>query len=67
MLLGLLFGKNGLAWPKGPERTEAERLLKMAKELRELAARGMKTKAYTKKADALERQAAALAPDEDED
>ena len=44
--------------PKQP--TKKERLLRQATELRELASRGMKPRAYAKKADELEAQAALL-------
>jgi hypothetical protein len=44
-----------------PQPSERERLLRQAKNLREIAARGMSVKRFTKQAEALEAQAAALA------
>lgn len=49
-----LFGPNGLQLPTTPQPTRQESLLRQAKELRELAARGMKPRAYLKKAAELE-------------
>jgi phage gp29-like protein len=62
-----LFGDKGLAKPSGPEqRPESELLRTQAKQLRELAKRGMKPRAYVKKADELERKADLLdTPDAD--
>ena len=51
---------EGLAAPKGPEVSERVRLLWQAAELRGLAARGMKPRAFVKKAKELEVQAEAL-------
>jgi hypothetical protein len=51
-----LFG-DGLARPSCQQPTRAEQLLQQAQELRELAARGMRPRTYTKKADELERLA----------
>jgi hypothetical protein len=55
-----LFGPQGLQQAPVPQPAEAEALMRQAQQLRELAARGMKTKAYMKKAAELEAQAAAL-------
>ncbi len=52
-----LFGHDGLQRPVIPQPSDRERLLNQARELRELAARGMKPRAYRKKADELERLA----------
>jgi len=48
-----LFG-DGLAFPSGPQRTEKEIDLRRAEELRGLAKRGMKPRAYLKEAQRLE-------------
>ncbi len=48
-----LFG-DGLAYPTAPQPTEAESLRRQAAELRELADRGMRPRAYRKKAGELE-------------
>lgn len=56
-----LFGKGGLPWPKGPPQpSEVDYLRRQARELSELAARGMKPRAYAKKAAELRAQADAL-------
>lgn len=56
-----LFGTNGDDLKgKCQQPTERERLLQQAARLRDLAARGMSRKAFTKEADALEAQAAQL-------
>lgn len=55
-----LFGPNGIPKKLPPQPSEAERLLRQAKTLREVAARGMKTRAYNKEADRLEKLAATL-------
>ena len=54
-----LFG-DGLPYPNVKQPTEAERLLQQAQELRDLAARGMKPRAYIKKAKELEAEARRL-------
>ena len=51
-----MFG-DGLVKAPVPQPTERERLLRQAQELRKLAARGMKPRAYIKLAEQLERQA----------
>ena len=48
---------DGLAPPSCPQPTKAESLLHQAAELRSLAARGMKPRAYLRRAEALEREA----------
>lgn len=53
----MLFGDNGLQIPLPDQPSEAQALLNQAKELRELAKRGMKPKAYIKKAKELEARA----------
>lgn len=55
-----LFGEAGLVPAKRPESDPKELLLRRAKELRELAARGMSTRAFTREAQKLEEQAEAL-------
>ena len=55
-----LFG-DGLPYPTCPQPTERECLLRQARNLRDLAARGMKPRAFTKEANILERMAALLA------
>lgn len=45
-----LFGPEGMPAPKGPEVPEKERLLQQARELRELADRGMCRVKYRKEA-----------------
>jgi hypothetical protein len=55
-----LFGKEGIG-PRLPiQPTKIESLLKKATDLRELAARGMKPRAYLKEAEKLEAEAAKL-------
>ncbi len=54
-----LFG-DGLAWPKCPEPPKAVTLRRQAATLRGLAERGMKPRAYLKRAIALEAEANAL-------
>ncbi len=54
-----LFG-DGLAWPRYPEPPKSVTLRRQATELRGLAERGMKTRAYLKRAIALEAEANAL-------
>ena len=57
-----LFGPSGMPGPKlPPQPSKAESLLREAKNLRELAARGMKPRAFKKEADRLEKLAAELA------
>ena len=51
-----LFG-DGLAYPTVPQPTEAESLRRWAATLRSLAERGMKPKAYARKAAELEARA----------
>jgi len=48
---------DGLAFPACQQPTEAERLRRQAAQLRTLADRGMKPRAYRRKADELERMA----------
>lgn len=55
-----LFGPNGLPEPFVPQPSERERLLRQAAQLRDLASRGMKPRAYLKKAQELEAKAALL-------
>ena len=52
-----LFGEKGLERPTVPQPTEAESLRRRAAELRSLAERGMKPKAYARKAAELEARA----------
>ncbi len=52
-----IFGENGLEFPKVSQPDERTILLRQAKELRLLAQRGMKPRAYLKRAFELERQA----------
>jgi hypothetical protein len=52
-----LFGPEGLRLPEPKQPTESEVLLRQAAQLRDLAARGMKPRAYLKKAIELEREA----------
>ena len=62
----MLFGPEGLPWPGSPDRLKHKQdsrcvvLLRRAWELRELAARGMCTRKYTKEAARLEAKAAKL-------
>ena len=51
-----LFG-SGLANPEPKQPGKSERLLQEARELRDLAGRGMKPQAYLKRAKELEREA----------
>lgn len=57
-----LFGPNGLQRPtQHPQQpSEREKLLQHAARLRDLAARGMRPRAFVREAEALERQAAEL-------
>lgn len=55
-----LFGEGGLKRSEPEQPTEYESLIMQAKELRELADRGMKPRAYKKKADELEARAKTL-------
>ena len=55
-----LFGPGELPRAKCPQPTERERLLQQAAQLRDLASRGMRPRALTKEADALERRAMEL-------
>jgi hypothetical protein len=56
-----LFGERGLSKPGLPTQpTEVESMLQQAKQLRELAARGMKPRAYVKEAERLEAEAKKL-------
>ncbi len=55
-----LFGKKGLQIEGPKQPTEAESLNRQAAQLRDLASRGMKPRAYAKKADELEAKAKAL-------
>lgn len=55
-----LFGPNGLERPKCRQPTEKERLLHRAAYLRDMAARGMSVRAFTKEADMLEAKASKL-------
>lgn len=57
-----LFG-DGLPWPKCQQPTEAEKLLRQAANLRDLAERGMKPRAFRAEAAKLEARAAGLAND----
>ena len=53
-----LFGSDGLQKTTPPQRSEVESLLAQAAELRDLAKRGQKPRAYLKKAKELEARAA---------
>jgi hypothetical protein len=55
-----LFGEEGLQGPVAVQPSEVDRLLRQATELRGLAARGMKPRAYLKKALELEARVAGL-------
>lgn len=55
-----LFGPNGLERPKCKQPTEKESLLRHAAQLRDLAARGMRPRAFTKDAAMLEAKASLL-------
>jgi len=52
-----LFGEAGLLSPQVEQPSKVTSLLRTAKELRELAARGMSPRKFRKKADELEAQA----------
>ena len=54
-----LFG-DGLPFPTCPQPSQKTRLLRQAKELRALAARGMRPRAFIRDAEALETKAASL-------
>lgn len=56
-----LFGESGLI-PRAlpPQPSQKERLLQQAATLRDLVARGMRKRAFTKEADRLETEAAAI-------
>lgn len=55
-----LFGPDGLARPTPPDQpSDAESYLRRARELRELAARGMKPRAFVREAERLEAMARA--------
>ena len=59
-----LFGPEGLQRPGLPPQPSAKaRLLIQAGHLRDMAARGMSVRKFTKEADRLEAEAAALPPD----
>ena len=59
--LGLaLFGPDGLQRTPTPQPTEVERLRRRAAMLRDLAARGMSVRRFTREANAAEAQANAL-------
>ena len=55
-----LFGENGLQRMECPQESERDNLLRRAKELRGLAERGMKPRAYLKESQRLELLAANL-------
>lgn len=55
-----LFGEGGYQKPSPPQPTKKERLLQQAARLRDLAARGMRPRAFIRDAQALEAEAAAL-------
>ena len=55
-----LFGPKGLPGPTLPKADEVKALRRQARELRDLANRGMKTRAYSAKAAELEKRAAEL-------
>jgi hypothetical protein len=55
-----LFGKNGLTAPVVAQPSPIETLRRQARELRELAARGMRPRAYSLKATELELEAKRL-------
>jgi len=55
-----IFGPGGMKAPQVKQPTEQEALRQQAGELRDLASRGMKPRAYKKKADELEARAAML-------
>ena len=51
-----LFG-DGLEYPSCPQESKRDSLLRRAKELRELAARGMSPRKYAREAERLEQEA----------
>lgn len=53
----MLFGEHGLAYPSCPQPEKRTQLLRQAAELRALADRGMKVRAYRRKAEQLEGEA----------
>lgn len=55
-----LFGEAGIPRALPPQPSERDKLLRQAATLRDLAARGMSARKFTKEADRLERQAALL-------
>lgn len=55
-----LFGESGLIPAERPKADPKESLLRRAKELRELAARGMSKRAFTREAERLQAEAEAL-------
>jgi hypothetical protein len=55
-----LFGDEGLQRPQCRQPSEYERLMRQANTLRELAARGMRQRAFTKEAERLEALAHSL-------
>ena len=55
-----LFGQDGLIPAQRPDADPKESLLRRAKELRELAARGMSKRTFTREAERLEAQAEAM-------
>jgi len=55
-----LFGEGGIPRASPPQPTQKERLLRQAKTLRDLAARGMKPRAFAKEAARLEAEAELL-------
>jgi 5-methylcytosine-specific restriction endonuclease McrA len=57
-----LFGPAGLAAPTGPKVDPKQNLLREAALLRDLAARGMSVRKYTKQAEKLEAEAARMNP-----
>ena len=50
----MLFGEDGLEWPKCKQPTEKERDLRLAKTYRDLASNGMSVRKFTKLANNLE-------------
>jgi len=59
-----LFGEGGLAPPHASQGDPIEVLLRRAKELRDLAARGMRPRAHVKEAERLEAQAEKMRVDD---
>lgn len=55
-----LFGKKGLPFPKGPVETRKNFLLRNAKQLEDLASRGMKPRKFRKQAKLLRLEASKL-------